>query len=433
MALFGVIIVAAACIGCASILEGEETIVTSHTALARPETTAPSVEARDFDELRAAVLGFVESHDDSGVVSVYGYDGDIDDDVARACREVSGDTPIGAFAVSDMVWSVSKIVSYYEVEVNIAYKRTRSQLDGMVMASSQRFLRSELLNIMSRYSETAIINTRLGDITEDDIRGYIEEIYYENPLEVIMLPVVGAEIFPDSGNERIVEITLGQRNPSGISLTYTAGLVRAARNIAEAASGESDGEILLDLLERLTDSSDYDADAARIGQYSTQNFNATAYGALVYGTAIGEGYAMAYKALCDELGLECVVALGAKDDYTHAWNIVRVNDDYYHIDASMCDVNGLGTAFLKSDAEMAEGGYTWDAGRYPTCSGPLTYSDFISEESEEPGSEEPEGEGGAAHSSIIALSLFIARRSMRDTWTCVVLSTRAASDWVMPR
>ncbi|MDR1299758.1 MAG: hypothetical protein LBJ84_05850 [Oscillospiraceae bacterium] len=368
--------------------------MTAHTVLARPDTPARSVAARDFDELRAAVLGFVESHDDLGAISVYGYDGDIDDDVARACREVSGDTPIGAFAVSDMAWSVSKIVSYYEVEINIAYKRTRSQLDGIVTASSQRFLRSELLNIMSRYSETAIINTRLGDITGDDIRGYIEEIYYENPLEVIMLPVVGVEIFPDSGSERIVEITLGQRNPPGLSLTYTAGLVRAARNIAEAASGENDGEILLDLLDMLTDSSDYDADAARIGQYSTQNFNATAYGALVYGAAIGEGYAMAYKALCDELGIECVVALGEKDDYTHAWNIVRVNDDYYHIDASMCDVNGADTAFLKSDAEMSENGYTWSAGRYPACSGPLTYSDFISAEEEadveEPESEEPE-------------------------------------------
>ncbi|MDR2664732.1 MAG: hypothetical protein LBC21_00445 [Oscillospiraceae bacterium] len=393
---------AALCGGCASILEGEETIVTEHTVLTRPEITARSVEASDFEELRAAVLGFVSSHDDMGAISVYGYDGDIDEDLARACREVSEDTPIGAFAVSDMAWSVSKIVSYYEVEINIAYRRTRSQLDGMVMASSQRFLRSELLNIMSRYSETAVIYTRLGDITEDDIRGYIEEIYYENPLEIIMLPVVGVEIFPESGNERIVEITLGQRNPPGISLTYTAGLVRAARNIAEAASGESDGEILLDLLERLTDASEYDADAARIGQYSTQNFNATAYGALVYGAAIGEGYAMAYKALCDELGLECTVALGERGSYMHAWNIVRVNDDYYHIDASMCDVNGAGTAFLRNDAEMAQDGYIWAAGRYPACSGPLKYADFASAEDGEPESEaeaeaggEPVGEGEA--------------------------------------
>jgi hypothetical protein len=266
----------------------------------------------------------------------------------------------------------------------------------MVTASSQRFLRSELLDIMSRYSERAVINTRLGDITGDDVRGYIEEIYYDNPLEIIMLPVADVEVFPDHGSERIVEITLGQRNTPNISLTYTAGLVRAARNIAEAVSGDGDGDILLALLGGLIDSAEYDADAARIGQYSTQNFNATAYGALVYGTAIGEGYAMAYKALCDELGLECAVVLGELDNNAHAWNIVHINGDYYHIDASMCDLSGIETAFLRSDAELRELGYFWDAEKYPVCGGPLTYADFYTAVDDAETEAEAEAEGDEA-------------------------------------
>ncbi|MDR1589222.1 MAG: hypothetical protein LBS51_03405 [Oscillospiraceae bacterium] len=369
-------VIVALCAGCASILETEELIVSAHTGVTKPETSARSAEARNFEELRAAVLELVTAHEDAGVISIYSYDGDIDADLARACDEVTRDTPVGAYTVSSIVRNVVKIVSYYEAEINVDYKRAKRQLDGMVTASSQRFLRSELLNIMSRYSERAIINTRLGDITGDDIRGYIEEIYYGNPLDVVMLPVADVEVFPDHGSERIVEITLGQRNTSNILLTYTAGLVRAARNIAEAVSGDSDGAILLALLRGLIDSSEYDADAARIGQYSTQNFNATAYGALVYGTAIGEGYAMAFKALCDELGLECDVVLGELDYYTHAWNIVHINGDYYHIDASMCDLGGIETAFLRSDAEMRELGYSWNAGKYPACGGALTYADF---------------------------------------------------------
>jgi hypothetical protein len=382
----------ALCPGCASILESEELIVSAHAGVAKSETLARSVEARNYDELRDAVLDLVMAHETAGVISIYSYDGDIDADLARACDEVSRDTPTGAYTVSDMIWSVAKIVSYYEAEVNVNYKRTKQQLDGMVTASSQRFLRSELLEIMSRYSERAVINTRLGDITGDDIRGYIEEIYYDNPLEVVMLPVADVEVFPDHGSERIVEITLGQRNTPNILLTYTAGLVRAARNIAEAVSGDSDGAILLALLGGLIDSAEYDADAARIGQYSTQNFNATAYGALVYGTAIGEGYAMAYKALCDELGLECEVVLGELDYYAHAWNIVHINGDYYHVDASMSDLSGIETAFLRNDAEMRGLGYTWNAEKHPVCGGPLSYADFHTAA----GEADAEGERGDA-------------------------------------
>jgi hypothetical protein len=369
--------------GCSAILEGDELVVSRHAGATRPEVTARSVEVRDFDELTAAIAGFVQSHDDTGVINVYGYSGEIDEDVARACGEIMENTPMGAYAVSDIAWDIARIVSYYEVEIDISYRRTRRQLEAMVTASSQRFLREELQDIMRRYEESAVIYTRLGDIKPDEVRGYIEEIYYANPLEIIMLPVVGVDVFPDHGSERIVEITLGQRNPSNISLTYTAALAVAARNIAETASGESDGELLLALLGALTDTAEYDADAARIGQYSTQNFNATAYGALVYGLAVGEGYAMAYKTLCDELGIECVVVLGALGANAHAWNIVRVGGDYYHIDAAMCDESGVEAAFLMGDADMQGAGYVWDSANYPPCSGPLTYADFLPEPDED--------------------------------------------------
>jgi hypothetical protein len=376
-------------------LEGEEYIESPHGGIKVQETPAANIEARNYGELAAAILGFVTAHEDTGLINVYGYDGDVDADVELACGEVRADTPIGAFAVSDMTWFVTKIVSYYEIEVNITYRRTKQQLDGMVAASSLRYLKSELLDMMGRYSESAIINTRLGDITDGDVLRYIEETYYENPLEIIMLPVADVGVFPERGAERIIEITFGQRNPSNIALTYAGALARAARNIAETVSGSSDGEILLSLLSKLIDSSEYDADAAQLGQYSTQNFNATAYGALVYGTAIGEGYAMAYKALCDELGLECTVVLGELAGLKHAWNIARINGDYYHIDAAMCDLNGIETAFLKNDAEMPDGGYSWDAERYPVCAGPLTYADFYTVEAESPEDDGAETETGA--------------------------------------
>lgn len=62
-------------------------------------------------------------------------------------------------------------------------------------------------------------------------------------------------------------------------------------------------------------------------------------GALGNGVAVCEGIAKAVKALCDEMGIWCIVALSDNNPdknikYRHAWNIIRINGKYYHLDAT---------------------------------------------------------------------------------------------------
>lgn len=62
-------------------------------------------------------------------------------------------------------------------------------------------------------------------------------------------------------------------------------------------------------------------------------------GALGNGVAVCEGIAKAVKILCDELGIWCIVALSeANPDkgikYRHAWNVIKINGKYYHLDAT---------------------------------------------------------------------------------------------------
>ena len=62
-------------------------------------------------------------------------------------------------------------------------------------------------------------------------------------------------------------------------------------------------------------------------------------GALGNGVAVCEGMAKAVKILCDELGIWCIVALSdANPDkgikYRHAWNVIRIDGKYYHLDVT---------------------------------------------------------------------------------------------------
>ena len=62
-------------------------------------------------------------------------------------------------------------------------------------------------------------------------------------------------------------------------------------------------------------------------------------GSLHNGVGVCEGIAKAFKLLCDRLHIECLIPISEADPengvpYRHAWNIVRLGGQTYHIDAT---------------------------------------------------------------------------------------------------
>ncbi len=360
--------------GCKSILDGDMSSVTLHQDQAVTATDSV-IKASNYEELVADMLGFVTKHEETGQINVYDYTGDVQQDVDRACAQIMKDTPLGSYAVQNMTGFATKIVSYYDVVIDITYKKaiTKEQIENISSpVSTLRYLKIDLENTLTEYEPSVVILTNGITLTEADALSYVKQIYYENPIDIVMLPITTADFFPDHGPDRIIEFNFVYRyESSSILKVMEKTLKSAVQNIVESVSGD-DGNILLSFCQHLIDTVEYDTATADSGEYSRQNTAATAYGALINGSAIGEGYAMGYKALCDELVIECYVVLGEKDGTPHAWNIVALDNYYYHIDVSMCDVNGIATAFLKNDTEMAKT-YTWDKTKYKSCNGPLSY------------------------------------------------------------
>lgn len=79
------------------------------------------------------------------------------------------------------------------------------------------------------------------------------------------------------------------------------------------------------------------------------------YGALIDGKAVCEGYARAFKLLCDKMGIPALVMVGEADfglaprklfgadlvidnmNLNHAWNIVYIDGEWYHFDSTWND------------------------------------------------------------------------------------------------
>ena len=63
-----------------------------------------------------------------------------------------------------------------------------------------------------------------------------------------------------------------------------------------------------------------------------------AYGALVNGYAVCQGYADAFKLICDKYKVPCVFISGSSDGVGHAWNAVQMDDGkWYLLDATWAD------------------------------------------------------------------------------------------------
>ncbi len=101
------------------------------------------------------------------------------------------------------------------------------------------------------------------------------------------------------------------------------------------------------------------------------------YGSLLSGYAVCEGYAETMKLLCDLSGIECIIATGTRavDGIVqgHAWNIVKIENEYYHVDCTNDDpVTKDGSQILTycyfnlTDEEMMKAA-SWDRSLYPVC------------------------------------------------------------------
>ena len=63
----------------------------------------------------------------------------------------------------------------------------------------------------------------------------------------------------------------------------------------------------------------------------------SAYGALVLKKAVCNGYAEGMKLLCDLSGVTCKMISGTADGEKHAWNLIKLDKEWYHADLTWDD------------------------------------------------------------------------------------------------
>lgn len=113
-------------------------------------------------------------------------------------------------------------------------------------------------------------------------------------------------------------------------------------------------------------------------KYASNTMLPTAHnicGPFLEGTAVCEGYARAFKLICDEMGIPCIMVTGVATDEdrteNHAWNIVRKGKNNYHVDvtwdSSVYQCTKFPLYYNVSD-NFIEKDHTWNRTLFPRCS-----------------------------------------------------------------
>lgn len=172
---------------------------------------------------------------------------------------------------------------------------------------------------------------RLADTDRDDIYMALAAFRGDHPEVFWIDPGTSYSYYEE---EAAVNMQL-HFTESGDALQKDRKALEAAvkKAIAEAPKEANDYDIELFLNDYIAKHCAYDIESEH---------RHSAYGALVNGGAVCDGYSKAFQLLCKRLGVECTVVEGTSEfnkdeDNGHMWNCVRLGGEWYHTDVTWND------------------------------------------------------------------------------------------------
>ena len=110
------------------------------------------------------------------------------------------------------------------------------------------------------------------------------------------------------------------------------------------------------------------------------NFIHNAYGALVSKTAVCDGYARAFSYLMKMAGIECTIAYGSSRGEGHAWNVAKIDGNWYHVDVTWDDPSSnkpsLYHGYLNVTDTVIKEDHTIDLARNPLPTATATAANY---------------------------------------------------------
>lgn len=195
---------------------------------------------------------------------------------------------------------------------------TVSSVDG---ETAEEYLYTQLL------AKAASINISKYKISTAEVGAYVAGVINDHP---DLYFVTGRFNYSYSPSTNMVSSITPEYNTGMDDAAFQTGLEDA---LATVDSEMTDLEKAITLHDYIVLNCAYDYDNYLNGTIPGTSYSA--YGVLVDGTAVCQGYALAYKLLLNKVGIECYMV--TSDSMNHAWNLIVLDGEYYQVDTTWDD------------------------------------------------------------------------------------------------
>ncbi|WP_057772991.1 DUF5050 domain-containing protein [Cytobacillus dafuensis] len=238
---------------------------------------------------------------------------------------------------------------------------------GLMMASANAKAYDEtyknLLKAITSFQDTAYFPP--NRISYKEISPIINQVLADHP-EIFYFKHEGTRLYSNG------KIELKYKYPTKtIKEMVKKQEAKAAEIIKQTIKpGYSDFDKVKAIHDYIVLNTAYDHDNFQKGKVPEASF--TAYGVLINGVAVCEGYADTMKLLLEKAGVETHKVSGKGNGGPHAWNLVKVDGEYFYIDTTWDDPvpNREGQVSYKYflvPASYLKKDHSWDEKPYPAA------------------------------------------------------------------
>ena len=334
-----------------------------------PEPTEPTLQnAASYFAVKSILRGFVTEGVEHGSFLYAQSSGDVDETLRRAFNDVKTEDPIGAYAIDYMEYTRHRNGDGWLVTVDAVYRRSASEIDA-IRSVRGNDAALELIHQTIDQLGTAV-TLQVSGYRELDFAAEIRQYCLAHPNLVVKLPQIAVDIYPESGNVRVVELhfsyDLDRDTLRGMQSDVASVLSSAESYARYAAEDRSKLELLYTFL------------TTRFS-YQEDREGGSVYRLLCEGVGNCESFAAVTAYLCGRIGVDCRIVEGTcrseteSDEagealtFPYVWNIVTIDGVSWHVDLQACALAGEEECRLLLDEEMV--GYEWDREAYPACNG----------------------------------------------------------------
>ena len=368
LALLLVIGICVSLCGCDAWMDGSYYSVRSHREDGQRESS-DAAEVANFEQLQKAMENLVSNGQKEGVIYASGIETEqLKTYMSIACAAVTGQYPIGAYAVESIDYELGTNAGRIAVAVQITYNHTRSEILRIKQAEDMSQVRAIVMEALRDCEPNVVI--QVDAYEEMDVIQLVQDYVDTNPDVGMEMPQVSAAVYPETGSRRVLEVTFGYQS-SRETLRTMQGYVQTvfqAANLNVSAEEEETTKFTR-MYAFLMERNDY-----RIETSITQS-----YSLLRHGVGDSKAFAVVYAAMCREAGLECRVVSGTRDGEPWVWNLICSDGVYYFVDL----VRSKNAGKLQRLTEDDMRGYVWDYSAYPKV-GPVYTGDPAGQEETKP-------------------------------------------------